>query len=39
LVTYRYFVKEKLIGALRDTIMAHIPVEMKKEMDREVIEI
>ena len=39
LVTYRYFVKEKLIGALRDTIMAHIPVEMKKEMQRAIIEI
>jgi LysR family hydrogen peroxide-inducible transcriptional activator len=39
LVTYRYYVKEKLIAALRDTIMAHVPVGMKKEMEREVIEI
>jgi len=39
LVTYRYYVKEKLIAALRDTILAHIPVEMKREMEREVIEI
>jgi LysR family hydrogen peroxide-inducible transcriptional activator len=39
LVTYRYFIKEKLIGALRDTILKRVPEEMKKEMGREVIEL
>jgi LysR family hydrogen peroxide-inducible transcriptional activator len=39
LVTYRYFIKEKLISAFRDTIMAHVPADMKKEMQREIIEI
>lgn len=39
LVTYRYFVKEKLIGALRDTILKRVPAEMKKDMGKEVIEM
>jgi LysR family hydrogen peroxide-inducible transcriptional activator len=39
LVTYRYFVKEKLIGALRDTILKRVPMEMKKDMGKEVIEM
>ena len=29
LVTYRYFVKEKLIQSLRDEIVSHVPVKMK----------
>ncbi len=29
LVTYRYFVKEKLIQSLKDEIVSHVPAEMK----------
>lgn len=39
LVTYRYYVKEKLINALRDTILAHIPDEMMAGKKRQVIDL
>ncbi len=38
LVTYRYFVKEKLIGALRESILDSIPVDMQKSQGKEIVE-
>jgi LysR family hydrogen peroxide-inducible transcriptional activator len=37
LVTYRYFVKEKLIKSLKEEILNNIPVEMKTAVKKEVI--
>ena len=39
LVTYRYFVKEKLIISLKEEILNNIPMEMKTAMKKEVINI
>ena len=39
LVTYRFFVKEKLIKALYDTILRNLPEEMKLAKGKEVIEL
>ncbi len=39
LVTYRYFVKEKLIHGLKDEILSHIPSEMKSLSKKEIINI
>ena len=39
LVTYRYFVKEKLIKSLKDEILNHIPAEMKSLSKKEIINI
>lgn len=39
LVTYRYFVKEKLIQGLRDEILNHIPSDMKSLSKKEIINI
>ncbi len=39
LVTYRYFVKEKLIQSLKDEILNHIPAEMKSSSKKEIINI
>ncbi|HSN09737.1 MAG TPA: LysR substrate-binding domain-containing protein, partial [Hanamia sp.] len=39
LVTYRYFVKEKLIQSLKDEILTHIPAEMKSSSKKEIINI
>ncbi|MEO9100331.1 MAG: hydrogen peroxide-inducible genes activator [Ginsengibacter sp.] len=39
LVTYRYFVKEKLIQGLREEILNHIPSDMKSLSKKEVINI
>ncbi|MEO6818639.1 MAG: hydrogen peroxide-inducible genes activator [Ginsengibacter sp.] len=39
LVTYRYFVKEKLIVRLKDEILENIPEEMKKATQKVVVNI
>lgn len=39
LVTYRHFVKEGLIQALRDAILAAIPSSMKSRNKREVVNL
>ena len=39
LVTYRYFVKEKLIQGLKDEIVNHIPAEMRSVFKKEIINI
>lgn len=39
IVTYRHFVKERLLGKLKDEILFHIPAEMKAEKNKQVIEI
>lgn len=39
LVTYRYFVKEKLIKSLKEEILLHIPSEMKSLSKKEVVNI
>jgi LysR family hydrogen peroxide-inducible transcriptional activator len=39
LVTYRYFVKEKLIEGLREEILNHIPAEMKSLSKKEIVNI
>ena len=39
LVTYRYFIKEKLIAAFRESILGRIPEEMKKAIGKEVMEL
>lgn len=39
LVTYRYFVKEKLIAAFSKEILQNIPDEMKSQRKKEVIDI
>ncbi|MBA3899857.1 MAG: LysR family transcriptional regulator [Bacteroidetes bacterium] len=39
LVTYRYYVKEKLINALKNEILAHIPDEMKIPAKKTVVNI
>ncbi len=37
LVTYRYFVKEKLINGLKDEILKNIPASMKNPLKKEVV--
>lgn len=37
LVTYRYFIKEKLIDCLREEILAHIPEEMKSGSRKKIL--
>ncbi|HEY5465381.1 MAG TPA: LysR substrate-binding domain-containing protein [Hanamia sp.] len=39
LVTYRYFVKEKLIKSLKEEILNHIPIEMKSGFKKNIINI
>jgi len=39
LVTYRYFLKEKLIKSLKEEILSNIPAEMKTVLKKEVINI
>ena len=39
LVTYRYFVKEKLIESLKEEILDHIPSEMKSLSKKEILNI
>ncbi len=39
LVTYRYFVKEKLIQSLKEEILNHIPDEMRSVSKKEIINI
>ena len=39
LVTYRYFVKEKLIQSLKDEILSNIPAEMRSLSKKEIINI
>jgi len=39
LVTYRYFVKEKLIKSLKEEILNHIPIEMKSGLKKNIINI
>lgn len=39
LVTYRYFIKEKLIKCLKEEILNHIPVEMKSDFIKNIINI
>ena len=39
LVTYRYFVKEKLIQSLKEEILNHIPPEMRSVAKKEIINI
>lgn len=39
LVTYRYFIKEKLIKSLKEEILAHIPSEMKSLSKKEIVNI
>lgn len=39
LVTYRYFVKEKLIQSLKEEILNHIPPEMRSVFKKEIINI
>lgn len=39
LVTYRYFVKEKLIQSLKEEIVNHIPEEMRSLSKKEIINI
>ena len=39
LVTYRYFVKEKLIQGLKEEIISHIPAEMRTLLNKEIINI
>ena len=39
LVTYRYFVKERLIESLKEEILAHVPSEMKTLFRKEVVNI
>lgn len=39
LVTYRYFVKEKLIKSLKEEILDHIPSEMKSLSKKEILNI
>lgn len=37
LVTYRYFIKEKLIESLKEEILDHIPAEMKTFSKKEIV--
>lgn len=39
LVTYRYFVKERLISILKEEILNHIPPEMKSKAKRNIINV
>ncbi len=39
LVTYRHFVKEKLIASLKEEILANIPAEMKSSKQKEIVMI
>jgi LysR family hydrogen peroxide-inducible transcriptional activator len=39
IVTYRYFVKEKLIQCLKDEILSHIPLEMRSLSKKEIVNI
>jgi LysR family hydrogen peroxide-inducible transcriptional activator len=39
LVTYRYFVKERLINILNEEILNHIPQEMKTKIKKNIINI
>jgi LysR family hydrogen peroxide-inducible transcriptional activator len=39
LITYRYFVKERLINVLKEEILNHIPNEMKSRMKKSIISI
>lgn len=39
IVSFRYFVKEKLIEALKGEILAHIPPEMKSNLKKKIVEV
>jgi LysR family transcriptional regulator, hydrogen peroxide-inducible genes activator len=39
LVTYRYFLKDKLIACLKQEILSSIPAEMKKAGHKEIINL
>lgn len=39
LVTYRYFVKEKLVQSLKQEIISHIPVDMQSFSKKEIVNI
>ena len=39
LVTYRYFIREKLVNALRDELLSGVPAYMKVQNDRQVLDI
>ena len=39
LVTYRYFIREKLVNALRDELLASVPAYRKVQNDRQVLDI
>jgi len=39
LVTYRYFVKERLINILNEEILNHIPQEMKTKIKKNIINV
>ena len=39
IVTYRHFVKQRLLEALKDEILLNVPKEMMKEKGKEIVEI
>jgi LysR family hydrogen peroxide-inducible transcriptional activator len=39
IVTYRHFVKQRLLDKLKDEILMHVPAEMKQKQGRQILDI